>query len=73
MQKRLTPAMVFALKGWAVKVEEKRRYFVSPTASFDDKQKWSGPYRSLRDATNAIARKLQHEFLEREKRLAAKP
>jgi hypothetical protein len=70
MQKRLTPARVFALKGWTVKVDEKAQYFVSPTACFDDKQKWSGPYRSLHHATNAIARKLQHEFLEREKRLA---
>ena len=71
MQKRLTSARVFALRAWTIKVNEKGQYFISPTACFDDKHRWSRPYRTLQHATNAIARKLQHEFLEREKRRAA--
>lgn len=70
MLKRLPPARVFALKGWTIKVDENGQYFVCPTACFEDKTKWSGPYKSLHHATNAIARNLQHQFLEREKRPA---
>lgn len=70
MQKRLTSARVYALKAWTIKVDEKGQYFISPTAYFDDKHRWSSPYRTLQHATNAIARKLQQEFLERDKRLA---
>ncbi len=69
MPKRLSAARVFALKGWTVKTE-KGKYFISPTACFDDKNVWAGPYKSLQHATNAIARKLQEEFTRREKRLA---
>jgi hypothetical protein len=70
MPKRVTPARVFALTAWTIKVDEKGRYFVSPTAFFDDKNRWAGPYNSLQYATNAIAGKLKNEFLIREKRLA---
>lgn len=72
MQKHLASARVFALKAWTIKVDDKGQYFISPTAVFDEKNRWSGPYRSLQNAANAIAGKLKHEFLEREKRLAGK-
>lgn len=72
MQKHLASARVFALKAWTIKVDEKSQFFISPTAVFDEKNRWSGPYRSLQLATTAIARKLQQEFAEREKRLAGK-
>jgi hypothetical protein len=68
MQKRLTSARVFALRAWTIKVDEKGQYFISPTAYFEEKNRWSGPYRSLQHATNAIAGKLKHEVLDREKR-----
>ena len=68
MQKRLTPARVFALRAWTIKVDEKGQYFISPTAYFEERNRWSGPYRSLQHATNAIAGKLKHEVLDREKR-----
>ena len=68
MQKRLTPARVFALQAWTIKVDEKGQYFISPTAYFEQRNRWSGPYRSLQHATNAIAGKLKHEVLDREKR-----
>jgi hypothetical protein len=68
MQKRLTPARVFALRAWTIKVDEKGQYFISPTAYFEERNRWSGPYRSLQHATTAIAGKLKHEVLEREKR-----
>jgi hypothetical protein len=68
MQKRLTSARVFALQAWTIKVDEKGQYFISPTAYFEQKNRWSGPYRSLQHATNAIAGKLKHEVLDREKR-----
>ena len=70
MQKRLTPPRVFALKAWTIKIDDKGQHFISPTANFDDKYRWNGPYRTLQHATTAIARKLQQEFLERDKRLA---
>jgi len=39
--------------------------FGSPTG----RNTWSGPYKSLHHATTAIARKLAHEFTERNQRL----
>jgi hypothetical protein len=72
VQQHLTPARVFALKAWTIKFD-RGQYFISPTAYFDDKHAWSGPYNTLPRATNAIARKLQHEFLERDKRMAHAP
>jgi hypothetical protein len=67
MQDRVTSARVFALKSWTIKFDN-GKYFISPTACFDDKHRWSKPYSTLQRATTAIARKLQQEFLEREKR-----
>jgi hypothetical protein len=69
MQNRLTSTRVFALKSWTIKFAH-GQYFISPTACFDDKHRWSKPYQTLPRATNAIARKLQQEFLERDKRMA---
>ena len=66
--KRRAHVTVFALKGWTVK-SENGRFFISPSACFDDKHKWRGPYRTLQHATTAIARKLGEEFNKRHKRL----
>ena len=68
MQKHLTSARVFALRAWTIKVDDKGQYFISPTAHFETKNQWSGPYSSLHHATSAIAGKLKHEVLDREKR-----
>jgi hypothetical protein len=43
------------------------QYYVAPTGM----NTWAGPYRSLQHATNAIARKLQKEFTERNAKLEA--
>jgi hypothetical protein len=66
--KRQSTGRVFALKAWTVK-SDGGKFFISPTAWFDEKQKWHGPYKTLQNATAAIARKLAEEFLERAKRL----
>jgi len=66
--KRRGHVRVFALKGWTVK-SEGGKFYVSPTACFEDKHKWRGPYRTLQHATTAIARKLGEEFNKRHKRL----
>ena len=60
----LSQSRVFALKGFTIKSEHDK-FFVSPTGYAD----WSGPYKSLRHATTAIARKLAREFTERNARL----
>lgn len=67
-RKRRAHLKVFALRAWTVK-SENGKFFISPTACFDDKHKWRGPYRTLQHATTAIARKLGEEFNERHKRL----
>ena len=64
MKKKLTPARVFALKGFTIKTEV-GKFFVSPTG----RNTWSGPYKSLHHATIAIARKLSREFTQRSQRL----
>lgn len=65
MPKKLTQARVFALRGYTVKVDDRDRYFVSPTGL----KQWTGPYKSLYRATTAIARKLTLEFTRRNERL----
>ena len=67
MQRRLTPERVFALRGFTIKTTD-GKFWVAPTAYFNEKQKWAGPYKSLQHATTAIARKLQAEFTKREAR-----
>ena len=66
--KRRAGVRVFALKAWTVK-SENGKFFISPTACFENKHNWRGPYRTLQHATTAIARKLAEEFNRREKRL----
>jgi hypothetical protein len=65
VKKKLTADRVFALRGHTIKVEN-GKYFTAPTLN---QSKWSGPYKSLQHATTAIARKLQREFEERNKKL----
>jgi hypothetical protein len=64
MQRKLSEARVFALKGFTIR-SEGAKFFVSPTG----RNAWSGPYKSLHHATTAIARKLAREFTARDKRL----
>ena len=64
MEKTLSQARVFALKGFTIK-RDHGKFFVSPTGH----AKWAGPYKSLHHATTAIARKLAREFTERDARL----
>jgi hypothetical protein len=67
--KKESGGRVLALRAWSVKKAENGKFFISPTAYFQDKPKWQGPYASMQYATTAIARKLAEEFNEREKRL----
>lgn len=64
MNKTLTEARVFALKGFTIKCRS-GKFFVSQTGH----RTWAGPYKSLHHATTAIARKLAREFTERNERL----
>lgn len=64
MSNKLTPARVFALKGYTVKCKQ-GKFFVSQTGH----NRWSGPYKSLVHATTAIARKLCREYTRRDERL----
>ena len=64
---RPIPPAVFALKAWTIK-QHGDKFFIAPTASFDDKTKWSKPYATLQRATTAIARKLAEEWMQRNDR-----
>lgn len=64
----LSKDRVFALKGFTVKIEG-TTYFVAPTTYHGAALRWSKGYKSLQHATAAIARRLQREFTERNKRL----
>ena len=61
------PAEVYALRAWSVKTLGDK-WYVAPTACFDNKPEWSKPYASLYRATTAIARKLAEEVLTRQNR-----
>jgi len=61
------PAEVYALRAWSVK-KVGDKWYVAPTACFDNKPEWSKPYATLYRATSAIARKLAEEVLTRQKR-----
>ena len=50
MQRTLTEARIFALKGYTVKTV-RGQFFVSPTGL----NQWAGPYKTLQHATTAIA------------------
>ncbi len=69
MSKPIPPA-TFALKAWTIK-EHGGRFYIAPTASFDDKAKWSKPYATLQRACTAIARKLAEEWTTRNDRRRA--
>jgi len=66
MSKPIPPA-IYALRAWTIK-ERGDKFVIAPTASFDDKARWSKPYASLQSATQAIARKLAEEWRERDER-----
>lgn len=66
----LSAERVFALKGWSVRTKD-GKFFAAPTAYFDEKPKWLGPFKSLQSTTAAIARRLSEEFSERKTRLDA--
>lgn len=66
MSKPIAPA-IFALKPWTIK-EHGGKFYIAPTAAFDDKRLWSKPYATLQRACAAIARKLAEEWLARDKR-----
>lgn len=70
VERKLPPiqARVYALRPYTVKVED-GKFFIAPTIAFQNKLEWKGPYASLRHATAAIARKLEAEFVARDKRL----
>jgi hypothetical protein len=67
---RPIPPATFALKSWTIKMQNDK-YFVAPTASFDDKTRWSKSYATLQHACTAIARKLAEEWTTRNKKRAA--
>ncbi len=64
---RPIPPATFALKAWTIK-QRGGKFYISPTASFDDKTRWSKPYTTLQHACTAIARKLADEWRGRDQR-----
>lgn len=64
---RPIPPALFALRAWTIK-EHGGKFFIAPTAAFDDKLKWSKPYATLQRATTAIARKMADEWRDRNQR-----
>ena len=64
------PSTLFALKAWTVK-QHGDKFYIAPTAGFDDRLKWSRGYASLQAACAGIARKLAEEWLARSARSAA--
>ena len=61
------PAAIYALQSWSVK-KSGSKWYIAPTARFEDKPPWSKPYATLQRATTAIARKLADEVMKRHKR-----
>lgn len=55
---------VSRLKAWTIR-KYKERYYIS---SEDHPRTWGKPYKTLRNAITAIARKLEKEYLQREQR-----
>ena len=64
---RPIPPALFALKSWTIKMQNEK-FYIAPTAHFDEKTRWSRAYASLQSATQAVARKLAEEWREREAR-----
>jgi hypothetical protein len=67
---RPIPPALFALKGWTIKMQNDK-FYIAPTAHFDDTARWSNGYASLQSATLAIARKLAEEWRKRDGRRRA--
>ena len=67
---RPIPPAVFALKAWTIK-EHGGKFYIAPTASLDDKRRWSKTYATLQSACTAIARKLAEEWTTRNERRRA--
>ena len=61
------PPAIYALRDWTVK-KANGKWYIAPTARFEDKPQWSKPYATLQRATTAIARKLADEVMRRHKR-----
>jgi hypothetical protein len=59
--------IVYALSGYKIK-EDHGRYYIAKTALWGVSHQWSKAYRSLTQATNAIARHLEREWTERKLR-----
>jgi hypothetical protein len=57
---------VYALRNYTIK-KQGDQFFVAATAMART-HRWSKPYATLQHATNAIARKLQREFVARQSR-----
>lgn len=64
--RKAAPA-TYALTAWTIK-EIGGKYYIAPTAYFDDKARWSKLYTTLQRACTAIARKLAAEWHERDQR-----
>ena len=61
------PPPIYALRDWTVR-KTNGKWYIAPTARFEDKPEWSKPYATLQRATTAIARKLADEVIRRHKR-----
>jgi hypothetical protein len=72
MQKHVSNTRVFALTAYTVCRDEKGSFRIALTYHYGEKPQWSKPYLTLQLATTAIARKLQAEFLERDKRVSGR-
>ena len=64
---REPPPAIYALTAWTVK-KVNGKWYIAPTARFDEKNSWSKPYATLQRATTAIARKLADEVQKRHNR-----
>lgn len=64
---RPIPPAVFALQAWTIK-ESGGKFFIAPTARFEDKPNWSKGYTSLQSACSAIARRHAEEWTQRNAR-----
>lgn len=71
MHQRVAVEAIYALRSWCIR-EHRGKYQISPTVHFRaTEREWSRPYASLTRATNAIARKLQEEWVQRHQRKIA--
>jgi hypothetical protein len=64
---RPPPPAIYALRDWTIR-KTNGKWYIAPTARFEDKPQWSKPYATLQRATTAIARKIADEVIKRHKR-----